>query len=237
MLEVRCPACGASMDVAGAGPEMVVECPECGHEMSLRSAPVSVTNGGHGTLRHTRYVVRRKILNFLGVAFHIYDPAGEVVAYSKLKAFKLKEDIRLYTGEDMRTEVLSIRARQVLDLGATYDVVDSLTGARIGALRRKVFRSMLRDMWLILDSADAEIGSIEEDSLPLALVRRIAMNLVPQKFNVMVYGQRVCELKQNFNPLVSKIRLDFSMDRQAMLDRRLGIAAAILLCAIEGRRR
>jgi hypothetical protein len=41
--------------------------------------------------------------------------------------------------------------------------------------------------------------------------------------------------RQRFNPFIAKIDLDFSMDTQGRLDRRLGIAAAVLLCAIEGR--
>jgi hypothetical protein len=40
---------------------------------------------------------------------------------------------------------------------------------------------------------------------------------------------------RNFNPFVSKVNLDYSMDTQGLLDRRLGIAAAVLLLAIEGK--
>jgi hypothetical protein len=76
---------------------------------------------------------------------------------------------------------------------------------------------------------------IQEDSMMLALVRRFLTNLVPQSFEGSINGQQVCQFKQNFNPFVSKITLDFSMDKQGLLDRRLGIAAAVLLCAIEGK--
>jgi hypothetical protein len=48
-------------------------------------------------------------------------------------------------------------------------------------------------------------------------------------------GKQVCLFKQNFNPFIMKISLDYSMDTNRLLDRRLGIAGAILLCAIEGR--
>lgn len=41
--------------------------------------------------------------------------------------------------------------------------------------------------------------------------------------------------KQNFNPFVTKLSLDFSTDTERRLDRRLGLAAAVLLCAIEGK--
>jgi hypothetical protein len=42
-------------------------------------------------------------------------------------------------------------------------------------------------------------------------------------------------MKQKFNPFVMKINLDYSMDVNGLLDRRLGIAEAILLCAMEGK--
>lgn len=183
----------------------------------------------------TRFMIRRKFLKLFGGAFHIYDEAGRVAFYSRMKAFKLKEDLRLYTGEDMQHEVLSIRARSMLDFGATYDVVDSASGEKVGALRRKALKSVLRDEWLLLDANDRELGTTREDSLLLALVRRLLTNLVPQTFVGTVAQEPVFVFKQQFNPFVAKIDLDFSMDVQHRLDRRLGIAAAVLLCAIEGR--
>lgn len=68
-----------------------------------------------------------------------------------------------------------------------------------------------------------------------ALLRRLLTNLVPQTFEGEVGGAPVLRFRQHFNPFVQKIDLDFSMDREKHLDRRLGIAAAILLCTIEGR--
>src|SRR5262249_54220124 len=121
---------------------------------------------------HSTYLVRRKVFKLFGNAFHIYDPTGNVAFYSKMKAFRLKEDLRLSTGEDMRTEVLSMRARQILDLGVTFDVTDSTTGEKVGALRRKALRSLLRDEWSILGPNDEEVGTVQEDSMALALVRR-----------------------------------------------------------------
>jgi uncharacterized protein YxjI len=181
------------------------------------------------------YLVRRKILKLFGGAFHIYDPTGQVVLYSRLKAFKLKEDIRLYTGEDMQTEVLVISARQILDIAATYDVTDPTTGEKVGALRRKGLKSILKDEWLFLDANDREMGMLTEDSMALALVRRFLTNLIPQKFHGQINEMPVCTFKQHFNPFVMKITVDFSQDMNRLLDRRLGLAAAILLCAIEGR--
>ena len=183
----------------------------------------------------SRYLVRRKVLKLFGGAFHVYDAAGQLAFYSQLKAFKLKEDIRLFTGEDMRTEVLRIQARQVLDIAATYDVYDSATGEKVGALRRKGLKSIIKDEWLVLDAQDREVGKITEDSLALALIRRFLTNLIPQKYYAEVRGREVCTFKQRFNPFVMKVELDFGPDPTRTFDRRLGLAATILLCAIEGR--
>ncbi|QQL44761.1 hypothetical protein [Sulfuriroseicoccus oceanibius] len=188
-----------------------------------------------GAFGGQNYLIRRKVFKIFGAAFHIYDAHGQLAFYSKQKAFKLKEDLRIYTDEQMTTEVLTIKARNVIDFGATYDVVDPQSQQMVGSLRRRGMKSILRDEWLILDANEREIGSIKEDSVALALVRRFLTNLVPQAFSGTVGGHAVCRFSQNFNPFVSKIQLDYSMDSQDLLDRRLGIAAAVLLGAIEGR--
>lgn len=185
--------------------------------------------------QHTHYVVRRKIFKLFGAAFHIYDPNGNVAFYSRQKAFKLKEDIRIFTGEDMQTEVLKILARNIIDFSAAYDVFDPVSNAKVGALKRKGMKSIVRDEWIVMDAQDREIGLIQEDSMALALIRRLLTNLIPQKYHGVVNGRQVCIFKQNFNPFVVKITLDYSMDVNGLLDRRLGIAGAVLLCAIEGR--
>lgn len=187
---------------------------------------------------HQTYTVRRKVFKLFGGAFHVYDPAGRVVLYSKLKAFKLKEDIRVFTDESMSVEVLAIRARQIIDFSASYDVADSRDGAAVGAVRRRGFKSTFRDEWVLTDPHDGELGRITEDSLARALVRRFvkaARFFMPQRYHAEIGGQTVCTFAQNFNPFVIKIALDLTPDEEGLLDPRLALAAAILLCAIEGR--
>lgn len=194
----------------------------------------SISNVFH----HESYLVRKIFKLPDIVAFYIYDPNDRVAFYGKQKAFKLKEDIRLYTGEDKRTEVLSIQARQVIDFSAAYDVIDSSTNIKVGALERKGMKSLVKDEWIIMDAEDREIGFIREDSMILALIRRFLTNLIPQKYYGELKGEQVCLFKQSFNPInpfVMEINLDYSMDRKNLLDRRLGIAGAVLLCAIEGK--
>lgn len=188
-----------------------------------------------GAFQHTTYLVRKKFFKMFGGAFHIFGPNEQLAFYSKMKAFKLREDIRLYTDEGMHTEVLTIKARQILDVSAAYDVVDPATNEKVGVLKRKGLKSVLIDEWVIMDANDREIGFVKEDSLALALIRRFLINLIPQTYFGEINGARVCTFKQNFNPFTMKVTLDFSSDTQSLLDRRLGIAAAVLLCAIEGK--
>ena len=182
----------------------------------------------------TKYTVRRKVLTLVGAQFHAYSEGEELIAFTQLKAFKLKEDIRVYTDESKKTELLAIKARQIIDISASYDVTDSLTGEKVGALRRKGMKSILRDEWLVLDPADQEFAMIQEESMFVALLRRF-INLIPQSFHLKIGEQVVGRIHQNFNPFVLKLTVDQAEDRQKRIDPRLGLAAAILLAAIEGR--
>ncbi len=182
-----------------------------------------------------KYLIRKKVLKLAGGAFHIYEPDGRLAFYSKQKAFKLKEDIRLFTDESMATETLTIKARKILDFSAAYDVVDSMTGEKVGALKRQGLKSMLRDEWVIMDKSDNEIGLIQEDSMFLAILRRFASGLIPQIYTGKIGETKVCDFRQNFNPFVTKINVDFTADTGNLLDKRLGMAASILLCAVEGK--
>ena len=181
-----------------------------------------------------QFLLKRQVFALAG-KFRFYEPGGKLVLFSEQKMFKLREDIRVFSDESKSQEVLMIKARQIIDFSAAFDVVDSATGQKIGALRRKGLASLLRDEWEILDAGDAVIGSLFEDSMGLALIRRFLSNLVPQNYDITMGAERVADLKQNFNPFTYELNLDFSMDIDHRLDRRLGIAAGILLAAIEGR--
>ena len=184
--------------------------------------------------QYNHYLLKRQVFALAG-KFRFYDPSGKLVLFSEQKMFKLREDIRVFSDESKTQEVLMIKARQIIDFSAAYDVVDSATGQKIGALRRKGLASLLRDEWEILDVGDIAIGTLFEDSMGLALIRRFLSNLVPQNYDITLGTDRVADLRQNFNPFTYQLNLDFSMDINKRLDRRLGIAAGILLAAIEGK--
>lgn len=181
------------------------------------------------------YLLKRQALALTG-KFRFYDPSGNLVMFSEQKMFKLREDIRVYSDENKTNEVLSIKARQIIDFSAAYDVVDTALNQKIGTLRRKGLSSMLRDEWQVLDANDNQIGVLFEDSMGMALLRRFLLgSWLPQNYDITLGETRVADLKQNFNLFRYELNLDFSMDPSQRLDRRMGIAAGILLAAVEGR--
>jgi uncharacterized protein YxjI len=185
--------------------------------------------------QHNKYLLKRQVFALTG-KFRVYDPMGSLVLFSEQKMFRLREDIRVFADEAKTQEVLQIKARQIIDFSAAYDVVESASGHKVGALRRKGFKSMLRDEWEVLDVNDNVIGLLFEDSLGLAMLRRLLLgSLLPQNYDLTLGEARVADLKQRFNIFAYQLDIDFSMDAAHLLDRRIGIAAGILLAAIEGK--
>ena len=183
------------------------------------------------------YMIRQKVLKLLGEEFHIYsdDSMQQLIGYSKQKALKLKEDIRVYTDEQKNTELICIKARSIIDFGAGYDITDSQSGESICGFKREGLKSLFKDSWKVMDSSGNQIGTLGEDSGILALVRRFvpfASLLIPQEF-VLSTGTGSIVFTQKMNPLIHKM---FVTNIQSSgLDPRIVLAATMLLIAIEGR--
>ena len=187
--------------------------------------------------QYNQYVLRKQILALTGIV-RIYNPQDQLVLFSQQKIFKLKEDIRIYADETKNRELLNIQARQIIDFSAYYDVIDSQYSTKVGGLRRKGFRSIVQDEWEVFDQQDKPLGILKEDSLKQALLRRFLLGIfVPQNYDLNIGIERVADYKQRLQLFRYVLDIDFQMDTGEKLDRRLGIAAAILLATIEGRQR
>ncbi len=182
------------------------------------------------------YVARRNFFNFMGISCRILDKAGGLLYFVKMKAFKLKEDITVFRDEARTDAVLNIKARQIMDFGATYDVTDVASGEKLGACRRKGLKSILKDEWEILDADDALLGHAKEDSMLLAMIRRFLSNLIPQTFLIDAMGDQIGKLKGTWNPFLVKYDVDFS-GNNGQIDPRLLLGMTVLLMTIEGKQR
>jgi hypothetical protein len=186
-----------------------------------------------------QYVIRRKVLKLAGAAFHVFDASGAVVAYCKQKAFKLREDLRLFTDESMTTPLLRMQAREVIDFGATYDVTLP-DGSQIGSLRRKGLRSsFVRDEWLVYNAEGREIAAVRELGSFAPFARRFidyAALFLPQKYDVTRTGdgQVLATFRQHANLFVFRMSVAILAD-DPELDELILLAAGCLIAAIEGR--
>lgn len=185
------------------------------------------------------YTVRRKVFKILGAAFHIYDAEGNVAGYCKQKAFKLKEDIRIYTDESCSQELLVLSARSIIDFGATYDV-RLPSGEVLGSLRRKGLKStFLRDEWMIFDESDQQVALLREKGSFLSFARRFNdwfALLSPQKFEFIRASDNapVASLRQHFNLFIYRLGVAVHED-DPNLDELMVLGSACLIAAIEGR--
>lgn len=173
---------------------------------------------------------RRKFWKIFGAEIFITDPSSQQEAgYIYVKAWKLREDIRLFSDRTKQREIMRIHARQIIDISATYDVIDSTTGQPVFAMRRKGLKSMfVRDHWDLLDNNGNSFGDLIETSSELAIMRRwfgaipylgviidLAFAFIPQTYSVTLKQADGRDLLASTithrkNPVVVKMLLDTS---------------------------
>ncbi|MFD3678431.1 hypothetical protein [Streptomyces sp. NPDC058613] len=95
---------------------------------------------------------------------------GEVVAFAEQKPLALKEHVTFYTDESKEQVLFTFKARQVLDMGATYDVSDA-AGAPIGLFRKVFGASLLRSTWVVEQPGAPELTGRERNPY-IAILRR-----------------------------------------------------------------
>ncbi len=186
-----------------------------------------------------QYTIRRKFFKIFGAAFHVYDEHGSVIGYCKQKAFKLREDIRLYTGEDMSEELLTLKTQKIIDFGATYSVTLP-DGTSLGSLRRKGMKSsFVRDEWIVFDPQGNEVAKVRETGSFAPIARRYidyATILFPQRYELIRANDTttIANLRQHFNPFIFRMGVAI-VEQDEHLDELLILGASCLIAAIEGR--
>ena len=178
------------------------------------------------------FVARRKIFSFTP-KLYIWDREGRTLAFVRQKFFALRDDVRVFTDETQSFELLRIKGRSIIDFGSAFDVTDSLNNEKVGVLKRRGWKSLLRAEWNIMDTLDQEIGRIQEDSAVRAAVRRLVFRFIPQNFTFEVGGQVVGTAKQSWNIFAPTMTVDFTEDPGKRLDRRVLVAAIMLLMSVE----
>jgi uncharacterized protein YxjI len=170
---------------------------------------------------------------------------GEPICFVEQKRFKFKEDIRFYTDESKQYELMRIKARQRFDPRARYDVTDE-QGAKIGEIQKVFGASLLRSTYALFDPSGAEVARASERSLPVALFRRLVGFVpylgdfadwlpIPYHFDfkrgdevIATHSRRPWKFRDTYD-------IDLAGDAQRTLDRRLVLAIAVGMDALQAR--
>jgi uncharacterized protein YxjI len=137
---------------------------------------------------------------------------------------------------------MRIKARQRFDPRATYDI--TADGAKIGEIQKIFGASLLRSTYEIR----GPFGAVRarEQNLVVALFRRLVGLVpfvgdfadwlpIPYNFEFLVGDRRVGINKRRFGSFRDVYDLDFSGDPERAIDRRLILAAAVGMDALQAR--
>jgi uncharacterized protein YxjI len=198
---------------------------------------------------HDRFVLRQRIRLVVN-QYEFSAPSdgddGEPFCFVQQARFKFKEDIRFYADDSREHELMRILARQRFDPRARYDVTMP-DGQKIGELQKVFGASLLRSTFKLFDATGAEVATVRERSLPVALLRRF-VGLIPYVGSIAEWlpipydfefldGDRVLGIHRRRR---MKWRDTYDIDltpdaEERRLDRRLVLAAAVGMDALQAR--
>jgi uncharacterized protein YxjI len=170
---------------------------------------------------------------------------GESFCFVEQARFKFKEDIRFFADDTKQEELFRLKARQRFDPKARYDVTGP-GGEPIGQIQKVFGESLLRSTYRLYDAAGQELVKATEESMFIALLRRLAgfipyignfSDWLPIPYNfVFLRGEEVLATNTR---RAFKIRdtytIDATGDPQRTLDRRLLLATAVGMDALQAR--
>jgi uncharacterized protein YxjI len=198
---------------------------------------------------HDRFVLRQRIRPVVNqYEFSLPsdgDKPGEPFCFVEQKRFKFKEDIRFYTDDSKTTELFRIKARQRFDPRARYDVT-AADGTKIGEIQKVFGKSLIRSTYQLFDAAGNEVAVARERNLFVALFRRL-VGLVPYigdyadwlpiayHFDFLRGEEKIGSEDRQLWKLRDVYTLDMSGDPQHTIDRRLILANAVAMDALQAR--
>ena len=200
---------------------------------------------------HDRFVMRQRIrpvINQYEISLTGTDgDQGEPVCFVEQARFKFKEDIRFYADDTKQVELMRLKARQRFDPRARYDITDD-RGGKIGEIQKVFGESLLRSTYRLYDASGAEVAVARERSVFVALLRR-AIGFVPYigdyadwlpipyHFDFVRDGEVVGshERRTGLFKFRDVYDIDMSGDPDRRLDRRLVLANAVGMDALQAR--
>jgi len=100
----------------------------------------------------------------MGPQIYVREASGRDVLFVHQKAFKLKEDVAVYTDSSKNHELYRIKADRIIDFSARYSFTDSTSGMSLGAVKREGMRSIFKASYNIFAEGDQITHHIKEDN-------------------------------------------------------------------------
>ena len=188
------------------------------------------------TLQHQpQLIVRQRVRMMVNqYEIHAVAPDGSeagMLAMAQQKRMAFKEQVTLYADDTKTTPVLGFKARQVLDLGATYDVTDG-AGSPIGLFRKNFKESLLRSTWHLEQPGYGEMIG-RETNVTVAILRRFidSLSWLPYHFQFLLDGRPAFDVVKKWG-----LRDRYVVTiHDPQLDRRLVAAMSVALDALQSR--
>jgi hypothetical protein len=184
----------------------------------------------------TGYLLKQQGLS-IGGKYQIFDLQNdEPLLYieEKIKWLPPSNTIHVYADAKKKQEVLTLKDSQSENI--ERDVIDTESGQKIGGIGIAAdnLSEFIKDAWSITGADDKPIGKVFEKSTGQAVLRELLSNGLPQKLDITAGETLVGELRQKVKMIGYQLEIDFSMDVNHSLDRRLGLAAAIFIAYHHG---
>ncbi len=155
--------------------------------------------------RHGQYVIKRPWLSWFERTFRVFAPDGSLALFVRHPILKLRGEWQIFGDEAQSQALVKVKAQQVVALNYVYDLTDETTGERIGAVRSKGLKSILRDQIEIMDASGQVIGHLIEKGA--ALLRRF-IPLLTSKHDIEIGGHVVATVRQKFRFFIKEFHVD-----------------------------
>ena len=203
-------------------------------------------------LTNTDRLLVQQVFKPIGNEYRISVPSpgsseeGTPILFVKQKKLAIKEDIRFRLSENGDQHLFRIKSKTVFEFAGKHEVLDDHDQV-VGSLGKNFGKSLLRSHWEVYDSSGTELFEAHEKSWAVALIRRFidfvpvigdylgVLSWLPFDF-VLRRGDTVIG---TYHRVLGKLRdryvLELAPDQGADVDRRLLVAFAIALDALQDR--
>lgn len=222
---------GATVIDIGA---LQAQAPRMASTSASSTAPVTFQSVPDSRFGHGKYVIKRPWFSWFERTFRVFAPDGSLALFVRHPVLKLRGEWQIFGDEAKTQRLVSVKAQQVVALNYVYDLTDETTGERIGAVRTKGLKSIVRDQIEILNSSGNVIGHLMERGA--ALLRRF-IPLLTSKHDIEIGGKVVATVRQKFRFFVKEFHVDQTLVVLGDdVDPRLVLTCALLALVNESNR-